>query len=99
MHTTENGQPDGPEDQALAAAIRARDASKWWDRDPVYLDRRGLGEIPADVDVRRFRGRGGEMLLVVDNWKARRNLRVTVDDRSVALPDDRLSIVVVPSSS
>jgi len=96
IRTTENGQPDGPANPALSSAIAARNANKWWERDPVYLDRRGLDQIPADVDIRRFRGRSGETLLVVDNWHARRDLRVTIDDRSQALPDDRLSIVVLP---
>jgi len=65
----------------------------------VYLDRRGLEDIPVDVDVRRYRGRQGETLLVVDNWKARSDLHVTVDGRTIGLPDDRLAIVTVPRSS
>jgi hypothetical protein len=99
IHPTEDGKPDGPDDRALVAALAARDRSKWWDRDPVYLDRRGLEDIPVDVDVRRYRGRQGETLLVVDNWKARSDLHVTVDGRTIGLPDDRLAIVTVPRSS
>jgi len=99
IHPTEDGTPEGPEDRALVAAIAARDRSKWWERDPVYLDRRGLQDIPPDVDVRRYRGRQGETLLVVDNWKARSNVQVTVDGHVTALPADRLAIVVVPKSS
>jgi hypothetical protein len=96
MRPTEDGKPDGPANQALVAAIAARDRSGWWARDPVYLDRRGIGALPADVDVRRYRGRDDETLLVVDNWHERRGVTVEVDGRSVALPDERLAIVVVP---
>jgi hypothetical protein len=99
IHPTENGKPDGPEDQALALAIAARDKTGWWRRNPAYLDQRGLANLPADIDVRRYRGRDGEDLLVVDNWHGRRDLMVTMDGASVALPDDRLAIVIVPKTS
>ncbi len=98
MHPTEDGRPDGPENRALALAIAARDGARWWKREPVYLDRRGIGDVPRDVDVRRFRGRDGETLLVVDNWSGTRDPHITLDGESVALPDDRLAIVVLPRS-
>jgi hypothetical protein len=97
IRPTENGKPDGPENRALALAIAARDQSGWWRRDPEYLDRRGVEDVPADLDVRRYRGRDGESLLVVDNWSLRRDVHVTVDGRRVDVPDDALSIVVVPA--
>jgi len=97
MRPTEDGKPNGPENRALALAIAARDRVGWWRRDPEYLDRRGVRGVPADVDVRRYRGRDGEKLLVVDNWTQRRDVRVTVDGQPVAIPADALSIVVVPS--
>ncbi len=99
VHPTENGRPDGPANEALVAAIEARDQVGWWRRDPVYLDQRGIGAIPADVDVRRFRGRDGETLLVVDNWSGRRDVTLMLDGRSVALPNERLSIVVIPRAT
>jgi hypothetical protein len=51
------------------------------------------------VDVRRYRGRDGETLLVVDNWHGHRDVIVQVDGRSVALPDDRLAIVILPGTT
>jgi hypothetical protein len=99
MHPTEDGKPDGPANRALVAAIGARDRSGWWARNPVYLDRRGIGALPTDVDVRRYRGRDGETLLVVDNWHERHDVKVEVDGRSVSLPEERLAIVVVPRAT
>ena len=99
IRPTEDGTPDGPADRALVAAMGARDRTGWWARDPVYLDRRGIGALPTDVDVRRYRGRGGETLLVVDNWHGHRDVIIQVDGRSVALPDDRLAIVIVPGTT
>src|SRR5262245_24161952 len=95
IRPTEDGKPDGPANLALAAAIAARDRSGWWHRNPVYLDRQGIGTLPADVDVRRYRGRDGETLLVVDNWHEHWGVSVEVDGRSVALPEERLAILVV----
>src|SRR5262249_25156032 len=46
IHPTEDGKPHGPADRALALAIKARDAAGWWKRRPVYLDQRGLTNIP-----------------------------------------------------
>jgi hypothetical protein len=99
IHPTENGEPDGPEDQALALAIQARDRARWWKRSLAYRDRMGLTGIPADVDVRRYRDHDGGDVLVVDNWHGHRELSVEVDGRPQTLPDDRLSIVDVPSRS
>ena len=62
----------------------------------MYLDRQGLGSVPSDVDVRHYRGRDGESLLVVDNWYQRRGLSVELDGRPVSLSDERLAIIVVP---
>src|SRR5262249_47531281 len=98
VHPTENGSQDGPEDQALALGIAARERSGWWARDPVYLDRQGIGRVPPDVDVRRYRGHGGESLLVVDNWHQRRGTSVTVDGKPLLLPDERLAIIVMPAA-
>jgi hypothetical protein len=62
----------------------------------VYLDRLGLAGAPPDVDVRRFRGKGGEDLLVTDNWHRVSAASVLLDGRRIDLPAEPLSIVVVP---
>jgi hypothetical protein len=99
IHPAEAGEMDGAPNRALEVAIAQRDRVDWWSREPRYLDRIGLDEIPPDVDVRRFRGKEGENLLAVDNWGQRRDVRITMDGRAVSLPSDALSVVVLPASS
>jgi len=87
-------RPDVP-NPALARIVALRRDAGWWRRAPVYLDRLGVAGVPPGVDVRRFRGRDGEDLLVVDNPARRPGVRVRLDGREVALDADPLSIRVV----
>ena len=91
-------RPDVP-NAALARIVAVRRATGWWRRAPVYLDRLGVTDVPAGVDVRRHRGRDGETLLVVDNPRQRAGATVRVDGRAVALPADALSIRVLETGA
>src|SRR5262249_22547196 len=86
IHVNENGKLDGPEDRALGLAITARDGVGWGARTPTYLDQRGLSDIPSGIDVRRFRGKDGEDLLVFDNWHVLQDKSVTFRGQSVPVP-------------
>jgi hypothetical protein len=88
----------GTENRALALAIAARARIGWWARRPVYRDRIGVRDVPAGVDVRRFRGKDGENLLVIDNWGRRRGQTLTVDGATLPISDEQLSIVVREAS-
>jgi len=81
--------------RAVEWIIKERDNVGWWGRDPVYLDTVGLSEVPAGVEVRRFRGNQGEELLVIDNWKRRAGQHVRLLGRLVNIPDNPISILVM----
>jgi hypothetical protein len=99
MHVAESPQrPDVP-NAALARIIALRRASGWWRRAPEYLDRLGLTDVPAGIDVRRFRGRDGETLLVVDNPARTTGASVRVDGRAVTLAAAPLSIRVLETGA
>lgn len=98
MHPFEG--PPGSEqlDQAIAEAVAERRRVGWWQRDPVYLDRAGIYDLAQGVDVRRFRGRSGEDLLVIDNWERRERMSFSFEGRRVGVPTKRLSILL-PSAA
>ncbi len=81
--------------RALELIINERKRVEWWARDPVYLDSRGLSEIPAGIEVRRFRGMQGEDLLVIDNWRERRGQQVKFLGRVFNIPDPPIAILVM----
>jgi hypothetical protein len=99
MHVAESPhQPDVP-NAALARMIALRRATGWWQRKPVYLDRLGVGGMPAGVDVRRFRDRDGTTLLAIDNPQRQAGTSVRVDGRIMAIPADALSIRVLETGA
>lgn len=89
----EGSQASGPVDEAIDQAVAERRRVGWWEREPVYLDREGIYDLPADVDVRRFRDRSGQDLLVIDNWKQRTGVTFSFNGRKVTVPVQRLSIL------
>ena len=99
IQLTENGDPAGPPNRALSLAIEQRDEVGWWHRKPVYLDLKGITSVPGGIDVRRFRGKDGEDLLVIDNWDRRPGLSFEFLGRGVAVPERELSIVIVDRAS
>jgi hypothetical protein len=77
---------------AVALTIALRDAAGWWQREPRYLDRRGLSQVPGAVDVRRFVDRNGVDLLVIDNWHQVPGLTFQFLGKSLPVPTSRLTI-------
>lgn len=81
--------------RALERIIKERKRVEWWAREPVYLDTRGLSDVPAGIEVRRFRGIQGEDLLVIDNWRQRRGQQMKLLGRPVSIPKDPIAILVM----
>jgi hypothetical protein len=99
MHVAESAERPEVPNVALAHIIALRRATGWWRRAPEYLDRQGVSDVPAGIDVRRFRGRDGETLLVVDNLARAAGTSIRVDGRAVALTADPLSIRVLETGA
>lgn len=92
IHDPPNG---GPFNVALNLALEERNSSGWWWRQPVYQDTRGLTQIPAGIDVRRFRDKYKGTLLAIDNWGQLNGKQVMVDGQAVSIPTRKLSVVNV----
>jgi hypothetical protein len=96
IHPAEGDPLTAPMNKAVRIIISERRRVGWWALQPVYLDRQGVRGIPDGVDVRRFRGRDRQTLLVFDNWRRRRNLRIMVDGLETPVPEEALAIRVLP---
>jgi len=94
MRLSESERTPNEMNRAVRMVLDERNRVDWWNRDPVYMDRRGLTEIPPDIDVRRFRGKGNVDLLVIDNWKLATGRRFLFEGAPVAVPPKRLHIEV-----
>jgi len=95
MRIAESDKTPDVLNRAVEMIVAERDRVGWWDREPEYLDRSGVYDVPPGVDVRRFRGRKGENLLVVDNWK-RREGSFRFLGRAMPVPRQALAILVDP---
>jgi hypothetical protein len=93
-----NGQPDyyNPVSSAVRQIIDEWNRVGWWAREPVYLDRAGISQLPDQVDVRRFEDKNGVTLLVVDNWFERSNVSFRFDGTEIAVPEQQLRIIEIP---
>lgn len=80
--------------QALRLAIEERERVGWWSRRPIYRHRAGVSDVPREIDVRCFRGAGGEDLLVFDNWNNLKSKQIRFDDVRIDVPARPLSIVI-----
>jgi hypothetical protein len=79
----------------LKLALTAREKVRWWKRNPVYLDRAGISDVPPGVDVRRFEGEQGETLFAVDNPGHQQNAVFSFEGRTVPVPASALSALVL----
>ncbi|MEK7649415.1 MAG: hypothetical protein AAB367_00400 [Patescibacteria group bacterium] len=95
MRPFETGQEAaGVLNTAVKMIVEERNEKNWWARKPVYMDRISLSNIPAGIDVRRFRGSSREELFVIDNWQQQEGLSFTFKNRPISIPADKLSILV-----
>jgi hypothetical protein len=61
--------PYDSQDEAMYAAIDARDCIDWWAHRPQYRDRRGITVVDGSIDVRVFLDPvNSSSLFAVDNW-------------------------------
>jgi hypothetical protein len=81
---------------ALAMIIGEWNKVGWWARWPAYMDRNGVSAVPAGIDVRRFRDKTGQDLFVIDNWQQLSGKTFKYLGQPIAIPTQRLSIVVKP---
>ncbi len=79
----------------LRMAIAEREKVGWWRRNPVYLDRAGIYDVPSGVDVRRFEGENGETLFAVDNWGRQRKAVFSFEGRTMPVPSSALSVLLL----
>ncbi|MEK7630824.1 MAG: hypothetical protein AAB417_02260 [Patescibacteria group bacterium] len=95
MRPFETGQEvAGVLNVAVQMIVEKRNEKNWWARNPVYMYRVGISNIPAGVDVRHFKGKSREDLFVIDNWQQQVGLSFTYKNRPLAIPTDKLSILV-----
>ncbi len=95
MRIAESDKTPDKLNYALELILGERERVGWWDRQPEYLDRAGVYDVPEGVDARRFRGRHGEALLAIDNW-ARRGGTLRFLGREIQVPDGKVAILVDP---
>lgn len=83
----------GARNAMVLSIIDERDRVRWWERKPVYLDTKGLSQIPTDVEVRRFRDKDGKDLVVVDNWNQSEGLSFLLDGILIPIPAQQIAIL------
>jgi hypothetical protein len=79
---------------ALKHAVGERNRVGWWQRNPVYLHRDGITDIPEGVDIRIFKGSRGENLIAIDNWNQLKDVRFRHSGNWLTIPSKPLSILV-----
>ena len=95
IHVSEDWQDLDVLDRALELTIAERERVNWWLREPVYLDRAGVHDVPAGIDVRRFVDRDGVDLFAIDNWQLQPNLTFGFNGVPVPVPQQQLAIVEI----
>jgi hypothetical protein len=79
----------------IRTIVKLRKSVDWWHLGMRYKDVLGLTDIPRDIDIRRFDDAFDRRWLVVDNLFKRSGQTVRVRGKTVAIPSDALSIVLV----
>ncbi len=61
--------PNKPDEMnpIVRAALEQWAAVDWWNREPEYLDTKGITDVPNHIDVRRFIDKNGVKLFAIDN--------------------------------
>lgn len=80
--------------RAVEYAILERNRVSWWDRRPIYLNRNGITDVPEGVEIRKFQGKSGESLLVIDNWHQHKGAQFRHKGNWIMIPSRPLSILV-----
>ncbi len=91
-HPNDNWNPATP-NPALTLAIDVRDDVNWWQRNPIYKDTKGIANIPAGIEVRRFVDNSGCTLFVIDNWNQETDKTFNFEGETFSIPSDKLSII------
>ena len=81
--------------RALELILGERIRVDWWKRSPVYLDTSELSDIPQGAEIRRFRGKDQEELLVIDNWRQVTG-KFRFRGRAIELPKEQVRILLNP---
>ncbi|MCI0499413.1 MAG: hypothetical protein L0Y36_07010 [Planctomycetales bacterium] len=79
--------------QAMELAIAERKRVGWWQRQPVYLDTKGISNVSTGIQVTRFMDRDNKNLFVIDNWNLASGKRFTFGNQAVTVPMKKLSIL------
>ncbi len=78
---------------ALEQIVAERKRLSWWQREPVYWDTKGLTDISAGIDVRRYKDKNGKDLFVIDNWPGGAGKRFSCGGKTFNVPPGRLVIL------
>lgn len=80
---------------ALEMILSERKRVSWWQRQPVYCDTKGLSDIPAGIQVRRFKDKDDKDLFVIDNWNRLSSRRFNFNNQTISVPEKQLSILEI----
>jgi len=83
--------------KAIKFVILERRRTGWWERNPLYLDTKGISYIPEQVEVRRFTDKDGIDLFVIDNWQQHKALKFMFKNKWIKIPEEKLSILQMKS--
>ncbi|MEM7086253.1 MAG: T9SS type A sorting domain-containing protein [Bacteroidota bacterium] len=93
-HPNDNWNPATP-NPALTLGIDERNNVNWWQRNPIYQDTKGIGNIPSGIEVRQFVDNAGCILFAIDNWSEIAGEAFDFDGQSFSIPSNKLSIIDV----
>ncbi len=74
--------------KVLGLVIDERARANWWAREPKYLDKKGISNIPNNVEIRRFifvENQIEKNLFVVDNWDELQTVQFTFEGQDITI--------------